>query len=68
MADTTIEYEAEYHRLNEENLIKDSMLLELSDALKEANFKVAMLNGQKKLRDQRIAQLEQQLNEKEPTA
>lgn len=58
----------ELQQLRDANLIKDSMLKELAAALAEANWKVAMLNGQKKLRDQRIAHLEQQLTKDQPTA
>lgn len=49
-------------------LIKDSMLLEYKQALADAHYKIAILNGQSKLKDSRISQLEEQLTEPEPTA
>lgn len=58
---------AQIQQLHEEAAIKDSMILELSEALKEANFKVAQLNGQKKLRDMTIHQLRKHLAT-QPTA
>lgn len=35
--------------LREESVIKDSMILEYKQALTEAHYKIAMLNGQLKL-------------------
>lgn len=48
-------------------LIKDAMILEYQQALADSQYKIAMLNGQAKLKDHRILQLEAQLNP-EPTA
>jgi hypothetical protein len=52
----------------ESELIKDSMILEYQQALSDAQYKIAVLNGQMKLKDRRITQLEEQLTEPEPTA
>lgn len=54
--------------LTESELIKDSMILEYQNALAQAQYQVAMLNGQGKLKDHRISQLEEILGntEKEP--
>lgn len=53
---------------NESELIKDSMILEYRQALADAQFQVAALNGQAKIKDQRILQLEDQLTTPDPTA
>lgn len=49
-------------------LIKDSMILEYKQALADAHYKIAVLNGQAKLKDRRISLLEAQLTDPEPTA
>lgn len=47
----------------ESELIKDSMILEYQHALAEAQYKIAMLNGQAKVKDRYIKQLEEHLTE-----
>lgn len=52
----------------EAQLIKDSMILEYRQALDEAHYKIAMLNGQAKVKDRQILKLLADHDSSEPTA
>lgn len=52
----------------EAQLIKDSMILEYRQALSDAHCKIAMLNGQAKVKDRQILKLLADHDSSEPTA
>ena len=58
---------ADNQRLYEDAIIKDSIILEYQQALGQAQFAQARLNGTLKVRERQIAELKQALDP-EPTA
>lgn len=63
------ELQADNQRLYEDALIKDSMLLEYQQALGQAHFQQARLNGILKVREKQINELQPALdNDSKPTA